>query len=62
MGQPFFAAMHRRGVVFYDERRNVRKRREMLKIRRALQKRLRTEVQRFMFTMRSVDHDFDDEY
>ena len=60
MAQPFFAAMHSRGVIFYDERRNVRKRREMLRLRKALQKRMRKEVRRFMFTMRDVE--FDDYY
>lgn len=60
MARPFFAAMRSRGVVFYDERRNVRKRREMLRLRKAMQRRLRNEVRRFMFTMRSVD--LDEEY
>lgn len=60
MAKPFFAAMHRRGVIFYDERRNVRKRREMLRLRKALQRRMRKEVRRFMFTMRDID--FDEHY
>lgn len=62
MGKPFFAEMNSRGVVFYDERRNVRRRREMLKIRKAIQKRARSEVRSFLLSVRSLDPFVDDSY
>jgi hypothetical protein len=60
MNQPFFNAMNSRGVVFYDERRNVARRAKMAKIRRALRIKMQKEVQQFFFAVRNVD--FDDSY
>jgi hypothetical protein len=59
MTKPFFAAMRSRGVVFYDERRNVRKRTEMAKLRRALRRRFQKEVRQFLFAVREVEFESD---
>ena len=60
MAQPFFDAMHSRGVVFYDERRNVPRREKMARLRRASRMKMRLEVQQFLFAVREVD--IDDDY
>lgn len=60
MNQPFFEAMNSRGVIFYDERRNVPKRAKMVKIRSALRRRMRQEVQQFFLNVRDVE--FEDNY
>jgi hypothetical protein len=59
MTQPFFAAMKSRDVIFYDERRNVRKRTAMVKLRRALRRRFQREVQEFLFAVRDVEFESD---
>lgn len=55
MNTAFFKAMTTRGVYFYEERRNVRKRSEMAKLRRQLRKRFQREVRDFLFTVRDVE-------
>jgi hypothetical protein len=59
MTQPFFAAMKSRDVIFYDERRNVRKRTAMVKLRRALRRRFQREVREFLFAVRDVEFESD---
>jgi hypothetical protein len=60
MTEPFFQAMNSRAVVFYDERRNVPKRAKMTKLRNALRRKMRLEVQQFFFNVRDVDFGEDD--
>jgi hypothetical protein len=57
MARPFFAAMNARGVFFYDERRNVRKRTTMAKVRSALRRKFQREVREFLFSVRDVEFD-----
>jgi hypothetical protein len=57
MARPFFSAMHRRDVFFYDERRNVTKRSKMVKLRLALRKKFQREVREFLFSVRDVEFD-----
>jgi hypothetical protein len=57
MARPFFDAMNSRGVFFYDERRNVRKRSQLAKLRSALRRRFQREVREFLFSVRDVDFD-----
>lgn len=57
MNHAFFAAMNARGVIFYDERRNVRKRKQMAKFRQSLRANFQKEVRRFLFDVREVDFD-----
>ena len=55
MATPFFSAMAAQNVQFYDPRRNVRKRTAMNRLRNALRRRSRQEVQRFLFSVREVE-------
>lgn len=55
MAHSFFAPMNSRDVAFYDERRNVRKRTKMAKLRSALRKKFQDEVRQFLFSVREVE-------
>lgn len=59
MTKPFFSEMNSRGIVFYDERRNVKKRQESVKIKRIVRRQSRFEVKNFMLAIREIDFDSD---